>query len=62
MKDTVISVKNLTIAYNDKPVLWDNNINFVKNSITAIVGPNGAGKSTLLKGILGLKKNPFWED
>ncbi len=56
MKDTVISVKNLTIAYNDKPVLWDNNINFVKNSITAIVGPNGAGKSTLLKGILGLKK------
>lgn len=56
MKDAVISVKNLTIAYNDKPVLWDNNINFVKNSITAIVGPNGAGKSTLLKGILGLKK------
>lgn len=56
MKDTVISVKNLTIAYNDKPVLWDNNIDFVKNSITAIVGPNGAGKSTLLKGILGLKK------
>lgn len=30
MKDTVISVKNLTIAYNDKPVLWDNNIDFVK--------------------------------
>ena len=56
MKDTVISVKNLNIAYNDKPVLWDNNIDFVKNSITAIVGPNGAGKSTLLKGILGLKK------
>ena len=56
MKDTVISVKNLTIAYNDKPVLWDNNIDFVKNSITAIVGPNGAGESTLLKGILGLKK------
>ena len=56
MKDTVISVKNLTIAYNDKPVLWDNNIDFVKNSITAIVGPNGAGKSTLLNGILGLKK------
>lgn len=56
MKDVIISVRDLTIAYNDKPVLWDNDIDFIKNSITAIVGPNGAGKSTLLKGILGLQK------
>ena len=47
MKDTVISVKNLTIAYNDKPVLWDNNLDFVKIFITAIYGPNAEGKSRL---------------
>lgn len=52
----IIKVEDLTIAYHDKPVLWDNDIEIVENSRTAIIGPNGAGKSTLLKGILGLQK------
>ncbi|SHH50279.1 manganese/zinc/iron transport system ATP-binding protein [Anaerosphaera aminiphila DSM 21120] len=56
MDDIIIKVEDLSIAYDDKPVLWDNDIDIVKNSRTAIVGPNGAGKSTLIKGILGLKK------
>ncbi|MBU5668635.1 metal ABC transporter ATP-binding protein [Peptoniphilus sp. MSJ-1] len=51
----IIEVEDLTIAYDDKPVIWDNDVDFIDNSITAIIGPNGAGKSTLLKGILGLK-------
>ena len=46
----------MTIAYADKPVLWDNDIDIINNSITAIIGPNGAGKSTLIKGILNLQK------
>lgn len=54
--EPIIEVEDLTIAYNDKPVIWDNDIKIIKNSITAIIGPNGAGKSTLLKGILGLIK------
>jgi len=53
--NSIIEVEDLTIAYDDKPVIWDNDVNFIDNSITAIIGPNGAGKSTLLKGILGLK-------
>ncbi|MGR5590919.1 metal ABC transporter ATP-binding protein [Peptoniphilus grossensis] len=53
--DVIIKVEDLTIAYDDKPVIWDNDVDFINNSITAIIGPNGAGKSTLLKGILGLK-------
>lgn len=56
MEETIIKVEDLTIAYHDKPVLWDNDVNIIKNSITAIIGPNGAGKSTLIKGILGLQK------
>lgn len=56
MDDIIIKVEDLSIAYDDKPVLWDNDIDIVKNSRTAIIGPNGAGKSTLIKGILGLKK------
>lgn len=56
MEDFIVKAEDLTIAYHDKPVLWDNDVYIVKNSITAIIGPNGAGKSTLIKGILGLQK------
>lgn len=56
MDDVIIQVEDLTMAYHDNPVLWDNDVDIIKNSRTAIVGPNGAGKSTLLKGILGLEK------
>ena len=56
MKDVIIKVEDMTIAYSYKPVLWDNDIEIINNSITAIIGPNGAGKSTLIKGILNLQK------
>lgn len=56
MEDVIVQVEDLTMAYHDKPVLWDNDVDIIRNSRTAIVGPNGAGKSTLLKGILGLEK------
>lgn len=52
----IVNVEDLTIAYQDKPVLWDNTVKIMEGSRTAIIGPNGAGKSTLLKGILGLQK------
>ncbi|MGP1588604.1 MAG: metal ABC transporter ATP-binding protein [Oribacterium sp.] len=55
MEEVIIKVEDLTIAYHDKPVLWDSDVNIVKNSITAVIGPNGAGKSTLIKGILGIQ-------
>lgn len=56
MEKAIIEVEDMTMAYQDKPVIWDNDIKIMDKSITAIIGPNGAGKSTLLKGILGLKK------
>ena len=56
MEEVIVKVEDLTIAYHDKPVLRDNDINIIKNSVTAVIGPNGAGKSTLIKGILGLQK------
>ena len=51
-----ISVNDLTVAYNEKPVLWDVDFHAPQGSLLAIVGPNGAGKSTLIKSILGLVK------
>lgn len=51
---SVIEVRDLTVAYNESPVLWDVDLDVQLGKATAIVGPNGAGKSTLLKAILGL--------
>ncbi|HEY0970703.1 MAG TPA: metal ABC transporter ATP-binding protein [Gemmatimonadales bacterium] len=49
-----ISVDDLTVAYHEKPVLWDLDLTVPAGVLMAIVGPNGAGKSTLIKSILGL--------
>ena len=51
-----LSIKDLTVAFGKKPVLWDIDLDIPKGSLTAIVGPNGAGKSTLLKSALGILK------
>ena len=52
----VIDVNDLTVAYREKPVLWDVDFKAPQSKLLAIVGPNGAGKSTLIKTILGLLK------
>lgn len=52
----LIDCKNLTLAYDNVPVLQ--NLDFTVNSgdYLCIVGENGSGKSTLVKALLGLKK------
>jgi manganese/zinc/iron transport system ATP- binding protein len=54
--DKAVEVADLTVAYKDKPVLWDVDLNVPPGILMAVVGPNGAGKTTLLKAILGLLK------
>lgn len=49
-----VTTHDLTVAYHDKPVLWDVDLAVPARTLTAIIGLNGAGKSTLLKAILGL--------
>ncbi|MBX7247210.1 MAG: metal ABC transporter ATP-binding protein [Candidatus Sumerlaeaceae bacterium] len=51
-----LQVEDLTVAYLDKPVLWDVDLTIPPGALAAIVGPNGAGKTTLLKSVLGLLK------
>lgn len=53
-KEWAIEAEDMTIAYHDKPVVWDVDLRVPRGIMMAIVGPNGAGKSTLLKGLLGL--------
>lgn len=49
-----VEVSDLTVAYQEKPVLWDIDLAVPSGVLMAIVGPNGAGKTTLIKAILGL--------
>ena len=49
-----LSVHGLTVAYQNKPVLWDVDYEAPYRELIAVVGPNGAGKSTLIKACLGL--------
>lgn len=49
-----IEIKNLTVAYDANPVLWDVSLLIEQQVVMGLVGPNGAGKSTLLKSVLGL--------
>ncbi len=54
MTEPAIEVNDLTVAYHERPVLWDMDVRVRAGALTAIVGPNGAGKTTLIKAILGL--------
>src|SRR5437588_7674203 len=49
-----IQVHDLTVAYREKPVLWDVDLTVPPAVLMAVIGPNGAGKTTLIKAILGL--------
>lgn len=51
-----ITIKNLSVTYDIKPVLWDINITFKQGDLVCIVGPNGAGKTTLIKTLINLIK------
>ena len=50
----VVEVTDLTVAYGERPVLWDIDLALPAGQLLAILGPNGAGKTTLIKAILGL--------
>ena len=51
-----VEVEDLTVAYGERPALWDVDLAVPGWTLMAIVGPNGAGKTTLIKAILGLAR------
>ena len=50
----LLSFENLSIGYENTPVLENLSLAIEKGDYVAIIGENGAGKSTLLKTMLGL--------
>ncbi len=53
-KSPAIAIKNLTVRYGTKAVLWNINVDLPRGKVIGLVGPNGAGKTTLIKAIMAL--------
>lgn len=51
---TSIRLTDVSVGYEDRPVLEDVDLELRSGDLAAVVGPNGGGKSTLLKLIAGL--------
>lgn len=49
-----LSVQNISVSFNNKPVLTDISFNVNKGEILSLLGKNGSGKSSLLKAMLKL--------
>jgi len=51
---SLLSVKNLTINFDDDSVIKDLCFEIEKEDFVSVIGPNGSGKSSLLKALLNL--------
>lgn len=49
-----IEVRNLSVAYDTRPVLLGITVDVQPGEVVGVVGPNGAGKSTFFRSLLGL--------
>ncbi len=58
MSEALVTVSDLTFAYDREPVLEGVNLTIGRNEYLGLIGPNGSGKTTLLKLILGLTPIP----
>ena len=53
--DVIISVKDLSVQYDDKIILENVSFNVNRGEVFVIVGGSGCGKSTLLRQLIGLE-------
>jgi ATP-binding cassette subfamily F protein uup len=49
----VIQAKNVSFAYDERPIVNDLSVTIMRGDKIGILGPNGCGKTTLLKLLLG---------
>jgi manganese/zinc/iron transport system ATP- binding protein len=54
MNQPLITLDDLSVGYNNQPLLSGISLSIARDSFTAILGANGSGKSTVLKTVLGL--------
>lgn len=53
---SILSVKNLVVGYEKKPVVQGINFEIKKGDVLCLLGANGSGKTTILRTLAGLLK------
>ncbi|WP_297792752.1 zinc ABC transporter ATP-binding protein ZnuC [uncultured Marinobacter sp.] len=56
MTEPLVTLKQVTIAFDDRPVVDRVDLQVHRGDIITIIGPNGAGKTTLIKAVLGIQR------
>lgn len=54
VENPILEIHDLTVSYDQNPVLWNVDLSLPAGNLVGILGPNGAGKSTLIKAVMGL--------
>lgn len=54
MQETIIKIRQLTVAFGERKVLDNFDLDIYKGETLAVIGPSGAGKSTIIKLLTGL--------
>ncbi|BAU09938.1 bputative ranched chain amino acid ABC transporter [Leptolyngbya sp. NIES-3755] len=52
----LLELTDVTVSYDQTPVLFGVNMSIEQGEITCILGRNGVGKTTLLRSVIGLNK------
>lgn len=54
MMDSLLDIRDVSLAYREKVVLKDVTLSVARGATLGVIGPNGAGKTSLLNIILGV--------
>ncbi|KPP97459.1 zinc ABC transporter ATP-binding protein ZnuC [Marinobacter sp. HL-58] len=53
--EALVELKQLSVRFDDRPVVDHVDLRVQRGDIITIIGPNGAGKTTLIKAVLGIQ-------
>ncbi|MFN2360253.1 MAG: zinc ABC transporter ATP-binding protein ZnuC [Marinobacter sp.] len=53
--EALVELKQLSVSFDDRPVVDHVDLRVQRGDIITIIGPNGAGKTTLIKAVLGIQ-------
>lgn len=56
MRESLIKIRQLKVAFGEKKILDNFELDVYKGETLAVIGPSGAGKSTIIKLLTGLLK------
>ena len=56
VENPVLEIHDLTVSYDQNPVLWNVDLSLPSGKLVGILGPNGAGKSTCFACLAGQQR------